>query len=173
MPWIAPDVVRPTLRRPADERTYLDGLLDRQRATLMHKCAQLTGEQLTRRPVPSSRLTLLGLVRHLAETEQVWFMWRFAGVPVEFLYQTEETPEASFDLVDPAQAEEDFRIYHSTIGLIRSTVAGRRLDETFVFGRDRRPCDLRYVYLHMIEEYARHNGHADMIRELLDGEVGH
>ena len=172
MPWTAPNVIRPIPPRPADERASLDGFLNLHRATLLQKCAGLNGEQLAQRPIHSSRLSLLGLVRHLAECEQIWFLWRFAGQPLKPLYQLEDNPEAAFDLVDPARAEEDFASYSTEVEAVRLAVAERSLDETFVFGRDSRPCDLRYVYVHMIEEYARHNGHADLIRELVDGTTG-
>ncbi|WP_250034477.1 DinB family protein [Paractinoplanes maris] len=170
MTWTAPDVERPLPPRPAKERESLDGFLELHRATLLHKCAGLDGEQLTRRPVPSSRLSLLGLVRHLTEVERIWFRFRFAGEPLGPLY--EGVPDADFELVDAARAEQDLATYLEQVEIVRRTVRDRPLDETFVFGKERKTCDLRWVYVHMIEEYARHNGHADLIRELIDGTTG-
>ena len=88
----------------ADERSRLDSWLDYHRATLLRKCAGLTGEQLAMRPVPSSALSLLGLVRHMAGNERIWFRIRFAGADVEDLYQSAEHPEGGeFALADPAR----------------------------------------------------------------------
>jgi hypothetical protein len=172
MPWTAPPVEVPTPPRPAGERAALDGFLDRHRALLLHKCSGLDGDQLARRPVPTSKLSLIGLVRHLAETDRVWFRWRFLGEDVEPLYSTEECPEAPFDLIDPAEAEADLATFREETATIRALVAGRSLDEVVTWGRERKQTDLRYVYVHMIEEYAQHNGHADIIRELVDGATG-
>jgi len=157
--------------RPASERASLDGFLDRHRTLLLAACAGLDGEQLALRPVRSSRLSLLGLVRHLAETERIWFRWRFAGEDVGPLYQTDAEPEGPFDLVDAADAELDLATFRAEVECVRHAVADRSLDEEFVFGRARTRADLRYVYVHMIEEYAQHNGHADILRELVDGRV--
>lgn len=172
MTWIAPPIEVPTPPRPADERSSLDGFLDRHRALLLHKCAGLTGEQLARRPVPSSKLSLLGLVRHLTEGDRIWFRWRFAGEDVEPLYESDEHPQGPFDLVDPARAEADLATFRTETATIKTLLTGRSLDERATFGRDRRVTDLRWVYQHMIEEYAQHNGHADIIRELIDAEPG-
>jgi hypothetical protein len=172
MTWTAPFVEVPTPPRPAPERSSLDGFLDRHRALLLHKCAGLTGEQLARRPIPSSKLSLLGLVRHLTGGERMWFRWRFGGQEVENPYQSEEHPYGDLDLVDPARAEQDFAAFHQEVVAVRALVAGRSLDEQAVFGRDLRVTDLRWVQQHMIEEYAQHNGHADLLRELIDGTTG-
>ena len=173
MTWTAPDVDLIKPPRPAPERAALEGFLDLHRATLLHKCAGLTGEQLARRPIPTSKLSLLGLVRHLAEVDRIWFRWRFLNDPVEPLYWTAEHPDADLDLVDPARAEQDFATFHREVATIKGLVADRSLDEVVTFGRvEQQQTDLRYVYLHMIEEYAQHNGHADLIRELIDGVTG-
>jgi hypothetical protein len=171
MPWVAPDVVVSLPPRPASERASLDGFLDRHRSLLLAACSGLDGDQLALRPVRSSRLSLLGLVRHLAETERIWFRWRFAAEDVEPLFQTDDEPEGPFDLVDPAEAERDLETFRAEVERVKHAVAGRSLDEEFVFGRARTRADLRYVYVHMIEEYAQHNGHADLLRELVDGRV--
>ncbi|WP_412541400.1 DinB family protein [Longispora sp. K20-0274] len=172
MTWIAPVVVPTAAPRPADERASLDGWLDFHREVLLAKCSGLTGEQLVRRPVASSDLSLLGLVRHLAEVERIWFQYRFAGEDVGPLYQADDGSDGAFVSADPATAEADFATFAAEIEACRRTTAGRPLDEAFTFGQRHTPCDLRWVYVHLIEEYARHNGHADLIRELVDGSTG-
>jgi Protein of unknown function (DUF664) len=167
MTWTAPDADRITPPYVADERQRLDGWLDFERATLLHKCAGLTGEQLASRPVPTSALSLLGLVRHAAANERVWFRIRFAREDVADLY---EDDRAEFDETDPLEAEADFAAYLAEVRQARLTVQGHSLDETF--GDETVTVDLRWLYCHMIGEYSRHNGHADLIRELVDGETG-
>lgn len=108
MTWTAPAAARIKPPYLADERTRLDASLDYHRATLLGKCAGLTGEQLARRPVPSSALSLLGLVRHMAANERVWFRIRFAREAIDDLYQSPDHPEGGeFALADPAAAEAD------------------------------------------------------------------
>jgi uncharacterized damage-inducible protein DinB len=169
--WTAPDVQRIELPYIADERTRLDNWLDYHRATLLHKCAGLTGEQLARRPVESSELSLLGLVRHMAANERIWFRIRFAGQDVPDLYESPDHPGgAEFALVAPAGAEADFATYADEVARAQTAVSGRALDEEF--GDETVTVDLRWLYAHMIDEYARHNGHADVLRELVDGTTG-
>jgi hypothetical protein len=140
-------------------------------ATLLHKCAGLTAEQLAMRPVASSALSLLGLVRHAAGNERIWFRIRFARQDIDDLYQSPGHPEGGdFALAEPADAETDFASYLDEVAQARMVVQGRSLDETF--GDEMVTVDLRWLYAHMIDEYARHNGHADLIRELFDGAVG-
>ncbi|MDF9816499.1 DinB family protein [Streptomyces sp. SPB162] len=174
MTWTAPEVPRTDPPLVADERTSLDNWLAYHRATLLAKCAGLTGEQLALRPVKSSTLSLLGLVRHMAEVERWWFRTLFDGrTDLGDLYCPDEEPDGDFDLVDGAAAEADFAVFASECELADRTVAGRSLDETFdSHPRRGGPIDLRWVYVHMIEEYARHNGHADLLRELTDGVTG-
>ena len=171
MTWIAPTVERGKPPYIADERERLDTWLDYHRATLLAKCARLTGEQLATRPVASSELSLLGLVRHMAGNERIWFRIRFAGEDVEDMYVSPEHREGTdFALADPARAEADFATYGQEIERARLAVQGRSLDERF--GDETVTVDLRWLYAHMIDEYARHNGHADLIRELVDGTTG-
>jgi uncharacterized damage-inducible protein DinB len=140
---------------------------------LLWKCAGLSAEQLATRPVPTSALSLLGLVRHMAENERMWFRYRFASQDIRRLYWLPDDLQAEIGLAEPKSAEQDFAIYAAEITEARKTVAGRSLDERFVYGTQGQPeRDLRWVYVHMIEEYARHNGHADLIRELIDGSTG-
>jgi uncharacterized damage-inducible protein DinB len=171
MTWIAPVVARAELPYVAGERVRLDAWLDYHRATLLRKCTGLTGAQLASRPVASSGLSLLGLVRHMAANERIWFRIRFAGSDVPDLYPSAEHPEGGeFALADPARAEGDLATYAEEVAQARLAVRGRSLDETF--GDETVTVDLRWLYAHMIDEYARHNGHADLLRELVDGTTG-
>jgi hypothetical protein len=171
--WTAPEVSRTDPPLVAGERESLDGWLDYHRATLLAKCQGLTGEQLARRAVPPSTLSLLGLVRHLTDVERSWFRRRFAGeTGLAFRYSSDEDPDGEFDLADAKGAEADFAAFTQECELARAAAAGRSLDETFVHDRDGSTIDLRWVYVHMIEEYARHNGHADLLREQIDGVTG-
>src|SRR5262245_54445346 len=108
MTWIAPEVDRVDPPHVSDERTSLEAWLTYHRQTLLWKCAGLTGEQLVQRPVASSTLSLLGLVRHMGEVERWWFRRRFGGEPLTDLFCTEEFPDGDFDLTEPANAEPDF-----------------------------------------------------------------
>jgi hypothetical protein len=173
MAWHAPNVDRPKPEFIAAERRSLDSWLDYHRATLLWKCSGLTADQLAVRPVPTSALSLLGLVRHMAENERIWFRFRFAGEDIRRLYWSPDQPQGEIDRATAGSAETDFAVYATEVAEARKTVAGRALDERFVYGTQGQPeRDLRWVYVHMIEEYARHNGHADLIRELIDGSTG-
>jgi hypothetical protein len=172
MTWTAPAPERTEPPIAAPEREQLEAWLDYHRQTLLVKCAGLTGEQLATASVPPSNLTLLGLVRHMAEVERAWFRTRFAAQPGDWIYCTDEQPDADLENVDPAAAEQDYATYLQEVELARAAVAGRDLDETFFYARRKGDMDLRWIYVHMIEEYARHNGHADFLRERIDGATG-
>jgi uncharacterized damage-inducible protein DinB len=171
MTWTAPAVTRTPEPFTGDERAMLQGWLDWHRQTLLTKCAALTGEQLVLRAVEPSTLSLLGLVRHMADVERSWFRQRAAGLRVGDLYYTEEHPDADFDDGTAESAEADFAIFADEVTL--ADEAAGRLPLDHPFSTEHRPeVSLRWVYLHMIEEYARHNGHADLLRERIDGTTG-
>ena len=173
MTWTAPEVQRTDPPTTSDERTSLKCWLDYHRATLLFKCAGLAGDQLVLRPSPPSSLSLLGLVRHMAEVERSWFRRRFAGnAELGYLYCTDEFPDGDFDLTDAAGAEADFAAFDREVVLADEAAAHADLDDTFTHPVRHTVHDLRWVYAHMIEEYARHNGHADILREQLDGTTG-
>lgn len=173
MTWTAPDVDRTDPPDIADERAALDGWLDYHRGTLLWKCAGLSEDQLRVRPVASSTLSLLGLVRHMAMVERWWFQLNVCGRDLALPFWTKENPDGEFNDVATADAEADFAFYAGEVEAARAAVAELPLDHTFASAGHRQvERDLRWVYVHMIEEYARHNGHADLIRELVDGTTG-
>jgi uncharacterized damage-inducible protein DinB len=170
MTWTAPPVTRPEGPLAAGERAMAEDFLAWQRATLLHKCAGLTGEQLAQRSIAYSGLSLLGLIRHLSKVERIWFRERFAGQPVERLYSTETWKDADFEDLNAERAEADYDRFLEECRLADEAVADAALDDTFTLNGQ--PASLRMIYLHMIEEYARHNGHADLLREGIDGVTG-
>ncbi len=167
MVWTAPRIERDDEPLVGDEWTVTLGRLERNRLTFLHKCAGLTGEQLAQQAVPPSNLSLLGLIRHLTETERGWFRRRFHG---------EDAPRIipagpDFDDVDPARAEQEYAQLLAETELCRQAVVGASMDDTLVHERWGE-MSLRFLYGHLIEEYARHNGHADLLRERIDGVTG-
>jgi hypothetical protein len=133
------------------------------------KCAGLTHDQLKLRSAPPSTLSLLGLVRHMTDVERAWFRRRTAGQDgpeVESIYRAPDRPDADFDDLDTADVETTMQVYLDEVERCRQAAAPITLDR--VVG-DR---SVRWIYLHMIEEYARHNGHADLLRERIDGTKG-
>jgi hypothetical protein len=171
-PWTSPLVARGAEPGRLDERAALDASLDYQRETFLMKCGGLTPEQLRRRSVEPSSMSLLGLLRHLAAVERWWFRMNFDGETLDHLFFDETNLEADFDEVDSADAEADFATYAAELDIVRAVVDGRSLDETFVNDKRGSELSLRWVYLHLIEEYSRHNGHADLLRERIDGVTG-
>ena len=149
----------------------LQGWLDWHRQTLLSKCAGLTAEQLKLASTEPSNLTLLGLVRHMTEVERSWFRTRAAGdATAALLYCSDGNEDGDFDDVAGADAEADLAAFVAELPACDRSVAGLALEHEFT--RRGRQMSLRWVYLHMIEEYARHNGHADLIRERIDGATG-
>jgi hypothetical protein len=154
------------------ERAQLEGWLEFHRATLLKKCGGLTFEQLCQRPAAPSNLSLLGLLRHMTVVEQVWFELVFAGADVEAPYVPDGDREAQFRDLDSATLEQVADLYLATCQRSRELAEGHGLDELAAVERRGRHVDLRWIYVHMIEEYARHNGHADLLREMIDGQTG-
>ncbi|MFC9694978.1 DinB family protein [Kribbella sp. NPDC056951] len=169
--WTAPDVERPDGSLTAPEGELLRGYLDFYRSTLLYKCAGLTAEQLATRPSPPSNLSLLGLIRHLTKVERIWFRIHFAsGEKAEPLFAPELGKDADFELIDPADAEAAYDGLVAEWKLSDEAAAGRSFDERFVFNGTE--STLRMIYIHLVGEYARHCGHADLLREQLDGTTG-
>ncbi len=170
MTWKAPEVERPDGPLTGPERPMVQAFLDWQRATLLHKCAGLTGEEMARQTIPPSSLSLLGLVRHLTKVERVWFRQRFAGEPVDRPFG--DDPAVEFEGADPARAAADYARLTEEFKHADAAVANASLDDTFTHERTGEVMSLRMIYLHLIEEYARHLGHADLLREQIDGVTG-
>jgi uncharacterized damage-inducible protein DinB len=174
--WTAPAVERTESPNVAPERTAAEALLDYFRETLLWKCAGLNAEQLKQRSVPPSSVSLLGLVRHMAEVERAWFQRRIGGEDIGLLFCSDAAPDGDFDDVDAADAEADFATYQREVDAARAVLAARGFDDTFTLtrrdGTGGITTDVRAVVLHMVEEYARHCGHADLIRECVDGATG-
>jgi hypothetical protein len=153
----------------------LTGWLDYHRATLVWKCEGLTDDQLRQRSVPPSALSLLGLVRHMALNERAWFGERLAGEDLPWVYGSAGTnPDADFDDVDAADVADDFATFGRECDAARQVVAA--IPDLDVLskqaGRSGEHFSARWIITHMIEEYARHNGHADLLRERIDGATG-
>ena len=172
-PWTAPQAKRTDPARILGERPALEAWLDFHRATLLLKCAGLTADQLKERAVPPSRLSLLGLVRHMTEVERWWFRMHAANTDMPFPYDPDQTGQ-DFEALDGADAAANIEAYKQEIAHARAAVAGKQLDDVVPSHGDHpeRTRDIRWIYLHMIEEYARHNGHADLLREAIDGRTG-
>ena len=165
-----PPDTRPQPPTTGTERELLDAFLDFHRATLLWKCAGLTDSQLRERPVPPSGLAMLGLVRHLTEVERGWF-FDYLGEDAAPVYFSKEAPDDDFDALDSAPPADVIARYQDELDRIRRDIAPIPLEAEHTDRRGRTH-SLRWVYLHMIEEYARHNGHADLIREAIDGATG-
>ncbi|WP_435880596.1 DinB family protein [Streptomyces zaomyceticus] len=162
-----------------DERAMLAGFLADQRTTLVLKCAGLGGAEgaasLARRAVEPSTLSLLGLVRHLTDVERRWFGAVLAGQEdAGPLWSSAEDPDGDFDgaSADPASVAAAWKAWREAVDFAERFAA--EAPDLDVSGRDawRGTVSLRWVLVHMIEEYARHNGHADLLRERIDGARG-
>jgi len=155
-----------------DEKAMLSAFLDRYRETILWKLEGLTKEQASARLVPSVT-TLLGIVKHLAYVERWWFQMSFAGHAVSFPWPKDEPDEdIDFRVTEADTIESISALYEREIARSREIVASALLDD---LGKDLdkvKPRSLRWIMVHMIEETARHAGHADILRELTDGAIG-
>jgi uncharacterized damage-inducible protein DinB len=169
--WVDPkDDPRERGAPPNDERSTLLDYLRRYRLTLEMKCADLDAEQMACRSVPPSTMSLLGLVRHLADVERYWFRSELAGQEVPRLYRSPSDREADWNgaVAAPDVVEEAWQAWRREVAFAELFITERAdLGAVGVSGMP-----VRYVLVHMIEEYARHCGHADLLRERIDGRVG-
>jgi uncharacterized damage-inducible protein DinB len=156
------------------ERATLLDYLRAYRLTLEMKCADLDAAQLARRSVPPSTMSLLGLVRHMADVERNWFRRVMAQADAPPLYWSEDVPDADWvgAVADPAVADDAWRVWREEVAFAEKFVADSPDLGIKGIMRDGTSIALREVLLHMIEEYARHCGHADLLRERIDGRVG-
>ena len=164
---------RPEVPRGADERTMLTAMLDWHRATFAAKLDGLTAQQLSAKAAPPSQLSLHGLTRHLAGVERWWFRIQLSGEQLPLLYYTDDDPDLDFEgLSDDPFADRD--VWQAECRASRSAVdAFDSLDELSRASRRGEQFSLRWLLLHLVAEYARHNGHADLLREHLDGTTGY
>ncbi len=170
MTWTSPAPTPVDGPLTGDDRPILEGMLDHHRATLLNICSGLTAGQLATRPIPSTSLSLLGLVRHMAKVERVWFRKRVAGENIDHLHRFEARDDTDFAVIDPADAEP--AVSQLQQEQLAAAAAVADLDFEHTISGHHGQMSLRMVTVHMIQEYARHNGHADLLREAIDGVTG-
>jgi hypothetical protein len=154
------------------EREILVSFLDWHRATFALKCEGVPRARLSERGVPPSSLSLHGLLRHLAGVERWWFQIQFAGEQVPMLFYSDDDPDQDFDTLD-GDIGEAFDTWRAECRRSRDIVsAAASLDETGIQRSTGNTVSLRWIMVHMTAEYARHNGHADLLRERIDGAIG-
>jgi uncharacterized damage-inducible protein DinB len=173
--WVDPDHdPRDTGTELVDERATLLEYLTAYRLTLQMKCAGLDSEQLATRSVPPSTMSLLGLVRHMAEVERYWFRSVMAAHPAPRLYCTDTDRDGDWNgaVGDDGVVAEAWTAWREEVAFAEALVDEAADLDVVGRMRDGRPIRLREVLVHMIEEYARHAGHADLLRERIDGRVG-
>lgn len=156
------------------ERAVLEHYLGRARETVLLKVTGLDAEQLARRSVPPSSMSLLGIVRHLTEVETYWLRVVLLGEPdVRGPYSSETNPDGDFDDADASTAGADVAAYEAELVTTRRNIAAwSDLDRPVRGLRNGQPVNLRWILVHLVEEYARHLGHMDLLRETVDGRTG-
>ncbi|HEX8496922.1 MAG TPA: DinB family protein [Actinomycetales bacterium] len=169
------DDVRDDGSMTGGEREVLDHWLDLYRDTVLLKIAGLDADQLARRAVPPSSMSLVGVVRHLTEVEAYWLRVVLLDErDVPDYYCTPASPDGDFDDVDPGTAAADVAAYRAEIARTRANAsAWTDLDVPVRGQRHGKPVNLRWVLVHLVEEYARHLGHMDLLREAVDGRTGY
>lgn len=154
------------------ERQALEEFLDYFRAVLRRKAVGLTDAQANRAACPPSPLTLVGLVRHMAEVERYWFACVLDGSPDRGPYSTKESPDEDILPSSPASIEEALATFDNEVTAAGAIAIRYELDAVTAPRKNGSSFNLRWIYVHMIEEYARHCGHADLLREAIDGRTG-
>lgn len=157
----------------ADEQSTLEGWLDFHRVTLAMKCKGLDDAQAATASAPPSGMTLIGLVQHMAEVERGWFRRKFAGEQIPALYDISADPagaDGGFEIAEGATLTDALACWQAEIASAKKIGAAYSLTDTCRFMDT--DVSLRWIYVHLIEEYARHNGHADLLRERIDGSAG-
>ena len=164
--------IRPPEPVAGPERVQLEGWLDFHRATLLTKCAELSFDQLTRRAITPSNLTLLGLLQHMTLVEVWWFDAVLYDSSTPLPYSSDDDRDAEFNDFPSSSPQDVARLFEEACARSRALAAPLSLDTHTMRTGEENLIDLRWIYLHMIEEYARHNGHADLLREVIDGTTG-
>jgi hypothetical protein len=169
------DVVRPQWPTTGSEDHVLWTFLDFERATLAKKCAGLTTQQLATKSMPPSNLSLLGLLRHSVDHEIFWYERIFLGRDTASAFESDSDPDFDFNGLDSASVATVVDQWLRQCEISRSIVAGRNLDDACAVTPDflEGPVPLRLLAVHSIEEYARHCGHADLLRQGVDDAVGY
>jgi uncharacterized damage-inducible protein DinB len=164
---------REALKPGKGEKAVLGEYLDRYRMTFELKCEGLTAEQLATRSVPPSTMSLLGMIRHLARVEHSWTRRVFEGqIELPRLYRNEEDPDLDFNqaVADHEVVAEAWDTWRDEVAHARAVYADLDLDAPVdVHGQE---AEARDIVVHLVEEYARHVGHADLLRECIDGRTG-
>ena len=168
----SPDAPAPT--PAAGEREVLLGYVDHFREAFAAKCADLSPEQMAMRSVEPSTLSLLGLLRHLAKVEHIWFRITMEGQEIPRLYGTDEVVDADFDgaVADAGVVAEAWESWRREVAHAQDFVARADSLELMSTHPTRDRISLRELLVHLLEEYAQHCGHADLIRERIDGRTG-
>jgi uncharacterized damage-inducible protein DinB len=171
--WVDPeDDPRETDASVLGEKANATAYLERYRTTFEMKCQDLDAEQLARRSVPPSTMSLLGLVRHLAKVEHHWFRRVIEGMDVDRIYWSADVRDVDFDgaVADDDVVADAWASWHREVAHAREVLGGVEMGDTVEI--DGEPVEIRDLVVHMIEEYARHAGHADLLRECIDGRTG-
>lgn len=172
MTWTAPDVDRTRAAENGNEDILLPSMLDHMRQTLLQKCAGLTEEELKKQPLGFNNQSLLALIRHMADVELFWFRLNFKAEDVEGYYHRMDDPDAAWNEALDGDVQQDFANYAESVAKAKAIAADHSFDDTFTHFFTREESNLRFIYVHLIREYARHCGHADFLREAIDGKTG-
>lgn len=156
-----------------DERAVLTSLLEFHRETLFAKCEGISEAQLKKRAVPPSAMSLLGLLRHMIQVEMFWTQECLEGRRPEYPFENLEVPDSEFEDLESMSVEEVFFRYLAAVEVSRTSLASYDFDELKFARILRQEVSVRFIHTHLLEEYARHCGHADLLREAVDGKTGY
>jgi Protein of unknown function (DUF664) len=171
VPFVVPSFDPDAAPYAGDERAVVSWLLDYHRHVLLGKVAGITEDE-ARVTIASSDLTLLGLTRHLAGVEQHWFGNVFLGLTEPWHWDDPDDPDRDFHPHPGDTLADALRVLRAEIARDRQIAAAASFDALAVGRREGQPVNLRWIMVHLVEEYARHCGHADLIRQAIDGTVG-
>jgi hypothetical protein len=153
----------------APERVILDEFLNYYRVVFRRKVEGVGDDAARTAPCPPSELTIMGLVRHMAEVERSWFQRGITGEDAAPIYYSDDDPDGDFHVGPTDTLDEALHTWQAEVELAQTIAAGAELDD---LDRLREQYSVRWILVHMIEEYARHCGHLDLIREAIDGATG-